>query len=74
MVISITELKARLLEVVRQVEREGTVIDIARHGQLVARIVPAEVDRPWEALLGSGRLLAEPHESVLNDEDFEANR
>jgi prevent-host-death family protein len=78
MTISVSELKARLLEVVRQVEREGTVIDVERHGHVVARIIPATSRstsaRPWEALLGSGTLLAAPEESVLKESDFEAAR
>ncbi len=78
MTISVSELKARLLEIVREVEREGTVIDVERHGQVVARIIPATAAstsiRPWEALYGSGTLLATPEESVLEESDFEANR
>lgn len=78
MTISVTELKARLLEIVREVERQGTVVEVERHGQIVARIIPAApaatAARPWEALRGTGRLLASPEESVLADEDFEANR
>jgi prevent-host-death family protein len=78
MTISVSELKARLLEIVREVEREGTVIDVERHGQVVARIIPATTSsaaiRPWEALHGSGTLLSAPEESVLEDSDFEANR
>ncbi|HYC93126.1 MAG TPA: type II toxin-antitoxin system prevent-host-death family antitoxin [Thermoanaerobaculia bacterium] len=78
MTISVTELKARLLEIVREVEREGTVVEVERHGQIVARIIPAAPlsasSRPWEALHGTGRLLAAPEESVLADDDFEANR
>jgi prevent-host-death family protein len=78
MTISVTELKARLLEIVREVERDGTVIDVERHGQVVARIIPAAspsaTSRPWEALLGTGTLLAAPEESVLEEHDFEAAR
>jgi len=78
MTISVTELKARLLEIVREVEREGTVIDVERHGQVVARIIPAVSRsagaRPWEALQGMATLLAAPDESVLEESDFEANR
>jgi prevent-host-death family protein len=78
MTISVSELKARLLEIVREVEREGTVIDVERHGQVVARIIPATSrtasKRPWEALLGSGTLLSSPEESVLEESDFEASR
>ena len=78
MTISVSELKARLLEIVREVEREGTVIDVERHGQVVARIIPATSPststRPWEALHGTGTLLAAPEESVLEESDFEASR
>jgi prevent-host-death family protein len=66
MTISVTELKARLLEIVREVESSGTPVDVERHGRVVARIVPAATKRirPWEALRGSGELLADPEESV----------
>ncbi len=78
MTISVSELKARLLEIVREVEREGTVIDVERHGQVVARIIPAsslsKSTRPWEALIGTGTLLAAPEETVLEESDFEASR
>lgn len=78
MTISVSELKARLLEIVREVERDGTIIDVERHGQVVARIIPAAsraaASRPWEALFGTGALVAEPEESVLEESDFEASR
>lgn len=66
MTISVTELKARLLEIVREVEREGKAVDVERHGKVVARIVPATPKRvrPWEALYGSGEFLGDPEESV----------
>lgn len=76
MAISVTELKARLLEVIREVERERHVVEIERHGRVVARLVPSGQTRgdAWERLQGSGRLLAEPDESVLDESDFEAGR
>ena len=78
MTISVSELKTRLLEIVREVEREGTVIEVERHGKIVARIVPAVSPsapvRPWDALLGTATLLADPEESVLEEKDFEAAR
>ncbi|MGZ5443271.1 MAG: type II toxin-antitoxin system Phd/YefM family antitoxin [Thermoanaerobaculia bacterium] len=66
MTISVTDLKARLLEIVREVERTGESVEVERHGRVVARIVPATEKRvrPWEALHGSGKLLADPEESV----------
>lgn len=77
MTISVSEPKVRLLEIVGEVERVGTVIDVERHGQVVARIIQAASSsasgRPWEVLLGTGSLLATPDESVLEEIDFEAS-
>ena len=74
--ITFPELEARLREIVTEVERDGQVIEVERDGQVVVRIVPVarKGARPWEALRGSGVLLADPEESVLKDEDFEASR
>lgn len=78
MTISVTELKARCLEIIRQVERDGKVVEIARRGEIVARLLPANdagADaKPWQKLRGTGELLATPEESVLDDDDFEALR
>jgi prevent-host-death family protein len=78
--ISITEFKHRCLEIVRRVERTGRPVTIWRHGKAVAQLgpLPAMLTtgmKPWEQLrtLG-GQLKAEPGESVLRDEDFEALR
>jgi prevent-host-death family protein len=78
MTISVTELKARCLEIIRQVERDGKVVEIARRGEVVARLLPANAAaadaKPWEKLRGTGVLLATAEESVLEDSDFEALR
>jgi prevent-host-death family protein len=77
MTISVTELKARCLEIIRQVERDGKVVEIARRGEVVARLLPATAAagaKPWQQLRGTGDLLATPEESVLEDNDFEALR
>jgi prevent-host-death family protein len=79
--ISVTEFKQRCLEIIRHVEKTGKPVAITRRGKIVARLQPplrGSDDRnlkPWEQLrkLG-GRLIAEPGESVLKDEDFEALR
>jgi antitoxin (DNA-binding transcriptional repressor) of toxin-antitoxin stability system len=63
------------------VEKTGRSVAITRRGKVVARLQPSSSvaenpdEKPWERLrrLG-GRLLAEPGESVLKDEDFEALR
>lgn len=76
MTISVTQLKSRLLEIIREVEREGRSVDVERHGRVVARLIPAASGRadgaPWTRLRGSARLLAEPAESVLDESEFEA--
>jgi prevent-host-death family protein len=79
MTISVSELKARCLEIIREVERDRKVVDVVRRGEVVARILPGTVDaatgaRPWERLRGSGVLLGKPEESVLEESDFEASR
>jgi antitoxin (DNA-binding transcriptional repressor) of toxin-antitoxin stability system len=79
MTISVTEFKARCLEIIRTLERNGDVVEIERRGRVVARLVPVAGDaareaRPWERLLGTGHLLAEPGESVLRADDLEAAR
>lgn len=77
MAISVSELKARCLEIVREVQRKREPLDITRRGEVVARLLPvigtpSEMLRPWERLRGSGTLVASAGESVLDDSDFEA--
>jgi antitoxin (DNA-binding transcriptional repressor) of toxin-antitoxin stability system len=77
--ISVTEFRARCLEIIRRLERGGSAVDIKRRGKVVARLSPppkcGDVPRkPWERLAGSGELFAEPGESVLQEGDFEASR
>ena len=79
--ISVTEFKQRCLEIIRQVEESGKPVAITRRGRVVARLQPplretaARHLKPWEQLRAlGGRLLAQPGDSVLKDEDFEALR
>ena len=77
--ISVTRFRASCLKLIRRVETAGVAIDIKRRGKVVARLAPppavaAPPPRAWERLRGSGRLLAEPGESVLDEESFEALR
>jgi prevent-host-death family protein len=79
--ISVTEFKQRCLEIIRQVEKSGKPVAITRRGKVVARLQPParRTERPdlkpWEQLRAmGGRLLAEPGESVIRDEEFEALR
>lgn len=79
--ISITEFKQRCLEIIREIEKSGRPVTITRRGKTVARLVAPTAApgtaplKPWERLQSlGGQLLAEPGESVLRDEDFDALR
>ena len=77
--ISVTEFRAHCLELIRQAEQGGEVVEITRHGKPVARLTPhvggpSESQPPWQALRGSGVLAMEPEESVLEDLAFDALR
>ncbi|KAB2931685.1 MAG: type II toxin-antitoxin system Phd/YefM family antitoxin, partial [Rhodocyclaceae bacterium] len=39
--VSVSEFKAHCLDVIRQVERAGTAVDLVRRGKVVARLVPS---------------------------------
>lgn len=79
--ISVTAFKQRCLKIIRQVERTGSPVAITRRGRVVAQLrrpgppVTLAARPPWERLRAAGgRLLAEPSESVVTDEDFKALR
>lgn len=76
--VSVTEFKARCLDVIRQVEQGSTTVDLTRHGKVVARLVPtpsaAQGVSAWLRLRGRGQLASAPEESVLDASDFEAMR
>jgi hypothetical protein len=79
--ISVTAFKQQCLAIIRGVERTGTPVAITRRGRVVAQLrrpAPlhtATATPPWERLRAMGGcLLAEPGESVVRDEEFEAFR
>jgi len=77
--ISVSDFKARCLDLIRRVERSGEPLTIKRRGKTVARLEPARsLDqglKPWEQLrLLGGEVRAAPGESVIKDEDFESLR
>ena len=76
--VSVTEFKAHCLDVIRQVEQEGTAVDLTRHGKVVARLVPtprmSQGVSPWLRLRGRGQLAGAPEAGVLGDADFDALR
>ena len=81
MAISVTKFKNSCLDVIRRVETTGQSVSITRRGKLVARLAPSFQAvqgvgaKPWQQLRAlGGELLAEPGESVIREEDFEALR
>ena len=77
--ISVSQFRAHCLELIRQVESGGDVVEITRHGKPVARLTPpadgrSEHQRPWQKLRGSGALKLDPEESVLDAGAFDALR
>jgi antitoxin (DNA-binding transcriptional repressor) of toxin-antitoxin stability system len=77
--ISVTDFKARCLDLIRKVEKSGNAVTIKRRGKAVARLEPARQPsdelKPWEQLRAlGGTLRASPSESVLKDSDFESMR
>jgi prevent-host-death family protein len=75
--IPVTAFKQHCLEIIRRVEKTGRPVAITRRGKVVAQLRPAPAaepgaqGRPWERLRAlGGRLLAEPGESAVRDEDF----
>ena len=79
--ISVTQFRHHCLEIIRRVERTGAPVAITRRGKVVAQLhAPAvsksgRAQKPWDRLRAMGGcLLAEPGESVIRDEDFEALR
>ncbi|ADH87289.1 type II toxin-antitoxin system Phd/YefM family antitoxin [Desulfurivibrio alkaliphilus] len=75
--ISVTEFKAHCLDMIRKVEHSGAAVELTRRGKVVARLVPAAPASggtpPWLRLRGHGVLTAQPEDSVLKAEDFEAH-
>jgi antitoxin (DNA-binding transcriptional repressor) of toxin-antitoxin stability system len=77
--ISVTNFKARCLELIRKVEASGKAVTIRRRGKVVARLEPSnstpDEGKPWEALRAlGGHTHVKANESVVADEDFEALR
>ena len=75
MTITITEFKARCLEILRMVEETGESVTIVKRNRAVAVVYPTVTKKEAVAqqrLVGTATLLAAPGESVLTDQDFEA--
>jgi len=77
--VSVTRFREHCLELLSQVESSGEEVEIIRDGKPVARLTPAVPrqrgqQRPWETLRGSGVLMVDPEESMLDSSAFDALR
>jgi prevent-host-death family protein len=73
MTITASEFKAKCLRLMEHVRVSGESITITKRGEEVARLMPLPPKlKPWEALRGTGVLLAAPEESFFEDTDFDA--
>ncbi len=76
--VSVSEFKAHCLDMIRQVEKAGDAVELTRRGKVVARLVPTtpavQKTPAWLSLRGTGTLHAQPGESVLDADQFEAGR
>ena len=77
MTLSVTEFKAKCLEIIDKVHRTGEAVTITKRGKVVARLVadqPNE-ERPWLALRGSVvRWHGDPLAPAVDEDDIEAAR
>jgi len=80
MTISVTEFKARCLEIFRLIEETGEPVSIERHGKVVGVLYPGTsaagnpAADPFDRLIGTGVYLGTPEESAFTFEDFDAAR
>jgi prevent-host-death family protein len=75
--IRATELAARCLAILDEVERTGEPVTILKRGRPVARLlppIPAEGRYPQHALAGTVMILGDVVEPVLPAEDWDAER
>ncbi len=70
--INASEFKARCLSLLDQVADTGEELIVLKRGRVVARVLPAEDERPWLKLLGAGTLCGDPFAPVVAEGDIDA--
>jgi prevent-host-death family protein len=78
MTVTVTELKAKCLSLVDQVQKTGHPIIITKHGKVVAKLLPEHANDLLEETLnelkGSITFYNNPFAPVVADSDIEAER
>lgn len=72
--INATDFKARCLQLLDEVQRDGVELVISKRGRVVARVVPERPPKPWLALKGKGSFNGDPFRPVISDIEIEALR
>ena len=72
--IKATEFKARCLQLLDEVQRDGVELVISKRGRVVARVIPEMSPKPWLALKGKGSFTGDPFQPVITDVEIEALR
>jgi prevent-host-death family protein len=78
MTVTVTELKAKCLSLVDQVQKTGHAILITKHGEIVAKLVPEHetdlLQQTLEELNHSVTFYQDPFEPVLDQDDIDAEK
>jgi prevent-host-death family protein len=76
MTVSVTEFKAKCLNLIDQVHKDGEPVIITKHGKVVAKLVAENPSRPIEEvrlkLAGSVKSYRNPFEPAVAEGDIEA--
>jgi prevent-host-death family protein len=76
MIISVTDFKAKCLNLIDQVHKGGQPVIITKHGKVVAKLVAENPLRPIQEtrlkLAGSVKSYKNPFEPAVAEEDIEA--
>jgi prevent-host-death family protein len=76
MTVSVTEFKAKCLNLIDQVHKDGEPVIITKHGKVVAKLVAENPIRPIEEvrlkLAGSVKSYQNPFEPAVAEDDIEA--
>jgi prevent-host-death family protein len=76
MTVTVTEFKAKCLNLIDQVHKYGQPVIITKHGKVIAKLVPEHPTKPIEEvrkkLAGSLKSYKDPFGPAISEEEIEA--
>jgi prevent-host-death family protein len=76
MTVSVTEFKAKCLNLIDQVQKFGEPLVITKHGKPIVRVIPEhlpkQIDEVRQKLAGSVHRYEAPFEPAVSDTEIEA--